>query len=84
MKLEPAEAFVIEDSRNGVVSASGAGLHVVATTNEYTENEDLSSADIIVTCLGDPAGEKGKLVKGDLHFDGVLHLSDVEAYLVGQ
>jgi HAD superfamily hydrolase (TIGR01509 family) len=84
MKLEPREAFVIEDSRNGVVSASGAGLPVVATTNAYTEHEDLSPADIIVTCLGDPHGEKGKLVKGDFPFDGVLHLSDVEHYLARQ
>jgi HAD superfamily hydrolase (TIGR01509 family) len=80
MNLEPDQAFVVEDSRNGVVSAAGAGLRVVATTYTYTENEDLSSADIIVTCLGDPDGEKGKLVKGNLHFDGVLHLSDVESY----
>jgi HAD superfamily hydrolase (TIGR01509 family) len=80
MKLEPGEAFVIEDSRNGVMAAAGAGLRVVATTNEYTENEDLSYADIIVTCLGDPDGEKGRLVKGNLPFDGVLHLSDVEGY----
>jgi HAD superfamily hydrolase (TIGR01509 family) len=84
MQLEAAEAFVIEDSRNGVVSAAGAGLRVVATTNEYTENEDLSAADIIVTCLGDPDGEKGRLVKGDLPFDGVLHLSDVETYFARQ
>lgn len=79
--LEPNAAFVIEDSRNGVMSAAGAGLRVVATTNGYTENEDLSSADIIVTCLGDPDGEKGRLVKGTLPFDGVLHLADVEDYL---
>jgi HAD superfamily hydrolase (TIGR01509 family) len=84
MKLKPGEAFVIEDSRNGVVSATGAGLRVVATTNEYTENEDLSAADIIVTCLGDPDGEKGRLVKGNLPFDGVLHLSDVEGYFAPQ
>jgi HAD superfamily hydrolase (TIGR01509 family) len=84
MELEPGEAFVIEDSSNGVASAAGAGLRVVATTNEYTENEDLSAADIIVTCLGDPDGERGKLVKGNLDFDGVLHLSDVEAYFARQ
>jgi HAD superfamily hydrolase (TIGR01509 family) len=84
MKLKAGQAFVIEDSRNGVVSAAGAGLRVVATTNEYTENEDLSSADIIVTNLGDPEGEKGTLVKGDFSFDGVLRLSQVEDYFARQ
>jgi HAD superfamily hydrolase (TIGR01509 family) len=70
--LKPEEAIVIEDSRNGVLSAKSAGTHVVVTTNYYTENEDLSAGDIIVSCLGDPDGEKGKLRKGALEYDGVL------------
>jgi phosphoglycolate phosphatase-like HAD superfamily hydrolase len=80
--VEPDECVVIEDSYNGVQAAHSAGMHIVATTNEYTENEDLSAADIILTCLGDPDGEKGVLKKGDeaLKFDGVLHASQVVAY----
>jgi HAD superfamily hydrolase (TIGR01509 family) len=74
------EAFVIEDSRNGVMSARGAGLHVLVTTNGYTESEDLSDGDIIVTCLGDPDGEKGQLRKGDLAFDGVLRVEQAVHY----
>jgi HAD superfamily hydrolase (TIGR01509 family) len=81
--LTPNEAVVIEDSRNGVLAAKAAGLRVVATTNGYTEKEDLSDADIIVTMLGDPDGEKGKLSKGDagkLNYDGVLTVAQVMAY----
>lgn len=80
--VRPDECVVIEDSYNGVQAAHSAGMHIVATTNEYTENEDLSAADIILTCLGDPDGEKGVLKKGDeaLKFDGVLHASQVIAY----
>jgi HAD superfamily hydrolase (TIGR01509 family) len=81
--LRPEECVVIEDSRNGILAAKGAGLYVVATTNVYTENEDLSDADIIVTSLGDPDGEKGVLKKGDeskLNFDGVIHVDQLITY----
>ena len=78
--LKPEEVVVIEDSRNGVLAANGANLHIVATTNVYTEKEDLSDADIIVTSLGDPEGEKGILKRGGDRlptFDGVLHVQQV-------
>jgi len=80
--LKPGEVIVIEDSRNGVLAAKAAGLRVVATTNGYTEKEDLSDADIIVTALGDPDGEKGVLKKADpkLKFDGVLTVQQVMDY----
>ena len=73
--LAPQQCIVIEDSRNGVLAAHSAGMHIVATTNFYTEREDLSLADIIVTCLGDPDGERGVLKAGgeSLDYDGVLH-----------
>lgn len=79
--LEPEEVIVFEDSLNGVEAAKTAGLHVVATTNGYTEGEDLSKADIIVTALGDPGGEKGELKKGVpvLTYDGVLYLDQLVA-----
>jgi len=78
--LEPRQCIVVEDSRNGILAAKAAGLRVVATTNVYTEREDLSDADIILTSLGDPEGEKGVLTKGDndrLQFDGVLHVDQL-------
>jgi hypothetical protein len=52
----------------------------VATTNPYTEREDLSAAEIIVTCLGDPDGEKGVLRRGTLSFDGVLRATQLIEY----
>lgn len=78
--LKPAECLVIEDSRIGVLAAKAAGMHVVATTNHYTEQEDLSDADLIVTCLGDPDGERGRLIQGSIPgYEGVLYLSQVLA-----
>lgn len=80
--LKPNEVVVIEDSRNGVLAAKAAGLYIVATTNVYTEKEDLSDADIIVTSLGDPDGEMGVLKKGGegLDYHGVLHVDQVVKY----
>ncbi len=80
--LKPDEVVVVEDSKNGVLAAKAANTHVVVTTNYYTEKEDVSGGDIIVTCLGDPKGEKGQLTKGDkkLKFDGVLHVDQVVEY----
>jgi HAD superfamily hydrolase (TIGR01509 family) len=80
--LKPDEVIVVEDSKNGVIAAKAANTHVIVTTNHYTENEDVSSGDIIVTTLGDPDGEKGKLSKGgkSLNYNGVLHINQVMEY----
>lgn len=80
--LKPQECVVIEDSRNGVLAAKAANMNVVATTNIYTEKEDLSEADIVVTCLGEPGGEKATLKQGGegLDFDGVLHVDQLISY----
>jgi len=80
--LKPDEVIVVEDSRNGVLAAKAAGMRVVATTNHYTEQENLEEADIILTCLGDPDGEKGVLKKdgAGLGFDGVLHIDQLLKY----
>jgi HAD superfamily hydrolase (TIGR01509 family) len=80
--LKPEECIVVEDSRNGVLAAKETGMHIIATTNIYTEREDLSEADIIVTCLGDPDGEKGLLKKGleKQEFDGIIHADQLVQY----
>ncbi len=73
--LKPEEVFVVEDSKNGVKAAKAAGLKTIVTTDHYTEKEDVNAGDVIVSCLGDPDGEKADLRKGDLAgFDGVVHV----------
>ena len=52
--IAPTEGVVIEDNRNGLLAAKGAGLHCVVTTNGYTQDEDFSEADLVVSELGDP------------------------------
>lgn len=52
--LRAVECVVVEDNRNGLLAAKGAGMHCVVTTNRYTEEEDFSEADLVVSELGDP------------------------------
>ncbi len=85
VNLKAEECIVFEDSKNGLAAAKAAGMNVVVTTNSYTEKEDLSKGDIIVTCLGDPEGEKGELIKGGrgIDYNGVLWLDQLTAYFAG-
>jgi HAD superfamily hydrolase (TIGR01509 family) len=50
----PTDTLVIEDSRNGLLSATGAGLPCLVTVNGYTRDEDFSEAVLVVSELGDP------------------------------
>ncbi len=60
--VEPAEALVIEDSRNGMLAAVGAGLACVVTVSSYTGDEDFSEAVLVVSSLGDPEGERTEVL----------------------
>jgi phosphoglycolate phosphatase-like HAD superfamily hydrolase len=61
--LDESRCFVIEDSRNGLLAAQGAGMHCIITQSVYTVDEDFTEADIVTTCLGDPGGEKCRVLK---------------------
>jgi HAD superfamily hydrolase (TIGR01509 family) len=54
LSLVPGDALVIEDSRNGLLAAVGAGMRCVVTVSSYTTDEDMSQAVLVVTSLGDP------------------------------
>ena len=54
MGLHPDDCCVLEDSRNGYLASRNAGMKTVVTTNEFTENEDFTGAELVVSGLGDP------------------------------
>ena len=47
--LPAAQAVAIEDSWNGIRSARGAGLEVIATPSLYSAGEDFSEAALVTT-----------------------------------
>ncbi len=51
--LPVSECVVIEDSRNGLLAATGAGLPTLITTSAYTVEEDFTGALDVVPELGD-------------------------------
>ena len=51
--LDARDCVVIEDSRNGLLAALGAGIKCLITTSAYTLDEDFSGAAKVVPELGD-------------------------------
>jgi HAD superfamily hydrolase (TIGR01509 family) len=55
--VSPADCVVVEDSQNGLEAATAAGMKCVVTVSGYTREENFSTAQIVLSCLGDPGGE---------------------------
>jgi len=53
LELDPGRCVVIEDSKNGLRAALGAGMHCIITKSSYTAEEDFTGADCVVAELGD-------------------------------
>jgi HAD superfamily hydrolase (TIGR01509 family) len=80
--LSTAETVVIEDSRNGLLAALGAGLTCVVTVSSYTGGEDFTGAALVVSSLGDP-GTPTEVLEDPAGLDPVpcVRLSDLRALL---
>jgi HAD superfamily hydrolase (TIGR01509 family) len=81
--IDPVDGLVIEDSRNGLLAATGADLACVVTTSSYTEHEDFSEAVLVVSSLGDPDGERTTVHanRGIPEPGGSIDLEDLRACL---
>jgi HAD superfamily hydrolase (TIGR01509 family) len=85
LAVPAAGVVVIEDSRNGLRAADGAGLPCVITVNDFTETEDFSEAALVVSSLGDPAGEHTKVLanRSTASPGDWITLADLSAVLAG-
>lgn len=81
--VPPADVLVIEDSRNGLEAARDAGLRCVMTLNGYTEGDDTSEAVLVVSSLGDPGGEKTRVIanRSPARPGDLVTLADLQACL---
>ena len=83
LNLDPDDAIVVEDSANGLRAALGAGLRTLVTVSGYTREEDFTGASLVVSSLGDPAGEATEVLANDAGVDvsGVVTLATLQAIL---
>ncbi len=82
LRAPRAETIVVEDSRNGLLAAAGAGLACVITISEYSAGEDFSESPLVVSSLGDPgepltviANRSGVSPRGELTLDDLAELA---------
>ena len=84
LRADPHRTVVVEDSRNGLLAATGAGLAALITVNGYTEGEDFTGAALVVTSLGDPGEPARVLANRTSATPGELvDLTDLEACMAG-
>lgn len=62
MALKADQCVAFEDSENGCLSATGAGLPVIITVTSYTRNEPFIGAGLVLDQLGDP-GQPVELIE---------------------
>jgi HAD superfamily hydrolase (TIGR01509 family) len=65
--VDADRAIAFEDSHNGLLAATRAGLRTVVTPTYWTEDHDFSAASMLLPSLGDPQrpleGEPGRLLQ---------------------
>ncbi|MCU1491556.1 MAG: HAD-superfamily hydrolase, subfamily variant 3 [Acidimicrobiaceae bacterium] len=76
---------VVEDSRNGLLAAVGAGLPCVITVSNYTRDESFKEAAFVVSSLGDPGGEATHVYENRSQASpvGWVTLRDLEMCMLG-
>lgn len=80
MGLKAADCIAFEDSRNGILSSTAAGLKTIITVNGYTAADDFSGAAIVLDGFGEPnapfqvlAGDAGDKTCLDVELVRRLH-----------
>ncbi len=80
--IAPEQCIAFEDSHNGVLSSSSAGLKTIVAVNGYTRDETFDAAVVVLNHWGEPdspfkvmAGEVGEATFLDLALVRRLHES---------
>jgi HAD superfamily hydrolase (TIGR01509 family) len=83
--LDRADTLVVEDSRNGLLAATGAGLACLVTVNGYTRDESFDEAVLVVSELGDPGRPPVEVLVNRVAAEpgDYLTLDDLQACLSG-
>ncbi|CAB5497566.1 Xylulose-1,5-bisphosphate phosphatase CbbY, converts this Rubisco inhibiting byproduct to xylulose-5P [Bathymodiolus thermophilus thioautotrophic gill symbiont] len=65
MNLKPNQAIAFEDSHNGIVSSTDAGLKTLITVNEYTKTHQFDGAMAVLNHLGEPNNKPFTVLEGE-------------------
>jgi len=75
LDLKATECLALEDSDNGLLSSTGAGIKTLVTVNDYTRKQDFTGAAVVLDQLGEPgmgfevlAGDAGGATLVDVAF----------------
>lgn len=83
LEIQPRDCLAIEDSRNGLLAATAAGITCVITYNQFTRDEDFHEAGLVLSGLGEPGGEAIRIAANHTGVvpDGYLSIDDLESIL---
>ncbi|RKQ83517.1 HAD-IA family hydrolase [Brockia lithotrophica] len=65
LAVAPEDALAVEDSRNGLLAAVGAGIPTLVTPSTYTRGEDFTEAWLVLSDLGEPGAPARDLRTGE-------------------
>ena len=77
MKLQPEQCIAFEDSRNGIVSTTGAKLGTIITVNGYTAEDDFSGALLVLDQFGEP-GQPFTVLEGQVNGTDYVNLALIQ------
>jgi len=77
LELDPAHGIAIEDTVNGCLAATAAGLTTVITTHFFTRHHHFPNASLVVDSLGD-VERPFKVIRGDPGRNTVVDLALLE------
>ena len=83
LNIPTDNCIALEDSHNGLLSATGANLRTVITVNSYTENENFTGADLVVNKIGSDNNHFTVLAGNNHNFD-YLSLDLLDSILVNK
>lgn len=83
--IPASQIVVVDDSNIGLQAARDAQLACLVTVSDYTVDQDFSTAQMVVTSLGDPSGPRAEVLanRSAARPRGWVTIDDLAALLLG-
>lgn len=81
MNIDADKCLAFEDSQNGIIAATEAGLKTLITVNEYTNTHEFKGACVVLDNLGEPT-QSFEVIEGqatEAKFVNVAYLQELHA-----